>query len=115
MNGTKQAVKWSSDDKEVATVNSSGKVTAKEAGIAKITANVGGAKYVCRVKVKATPIPEIKVNKEKLELKIGKSETLKVISYSGNVIKNKNIIWKSSDTSVATVVDGKITALTGIK
>ena len=64
MNGTKQAVKWSSDDKEIATVNSRGKVTAKEAGIAKITANVGGAKYVCRVKVKVqatpTPVPEIK-------------------------------------------------------
>lgn len=64
MNGTKQAVKWSSDDKEIATVNSRGKVTAKEAGIAKITANVGGAKYVCRVKVKVqampTPVTEIK-------------------------------------------------------
>ncbi len=62
-----QKVKWSSSSKKIASVNKKGKVTAKKAGKAKITAKAGKAKYVCKVTVKAkkstkknalnTPIP----------------------------------------------------------
>lgn len=50
-NATKK-VKWSSTKKSVATVSSSGKVTAKKKGTAKIKAKVHGKTFICKVKVK---------------------------------------------------------------
>lgn len=49
--GTTKSVKWASSKKAVATVSSKGKVTAKSAGTATITATVNGKKYVCKVTV----------------------------------------------------------------
>ena len=51
--GTSKKVTFSSSKKSVATVNKNGKVTAKKAGKANITAKVGNKKYVCKVTVKA--------------------------------------------------------------
>jgi hypothetical protein len=48
---TKKTVKWSSEDKKIATVNSKGKVTAKKKGSATITARVGNRKVSCVVVV----------------------------------------------------------------
>ena len=50
--GTKKKVKWASSRKKVAVVNKKGKITAKKAGTAKITARVGKKRLVCRVTVK---------------------------------------------------------------
>jgi len=56
--GTKKKVKWTSSNKKVATVSSKGIVTAKDGGdskrTCKITASVGGKKYVCKITVKTT-------------------------------------------------------------
>jgi len=54
-----QKVKWTSSNKKIATVSATGKVTAKKAGKAKITATVGKKKYICNVTVKkkTTPTP----------------------------------------------------------
>lgn len=51
LTGTTQKVKWSSNKTSVATVSSSGKVSAKKAGVATITAAVGDKKYKCKVTV----------------------------------------------------------------
>lgn len=51
--GTKKKVKWTTNRKKVATVSKKGKVTAKKAGTAKITARVSGKKLVCKVTVRA--------------------------------------------------------------
>ncbi len=45
------SVKWSSSDTSIATVSSKGKVVGKKIGNAVITANVGGTKLECKVKV----------------------------------------------------------------
>ena len=52
VSGTKKAVKWKTSNKKVATVSSKGKVTAKKAGSATITAKVSGKSYKCKVTVK---------------------------------------------------------------
>ena len=52
LTGTTQKPKWTSSNKSVATVSSKGKVTAKSAGTATITAAVGGVKFNCKVTVK---------------------------------------------------------------
>ena len=45
-------IAWSTSDKAIATVSKKGKVTAKKAGTAKITATYKGKKYACTVTVK---------------------------------------------------------------
>lgn len=53
VNGTKRTVTWKHANKKIATVNKSGKVTAKGTGTTTITATVGGKNYTCKVTVKA--------------------------------------------------------------
>lgn len=63
VSNTADTVKWSSSDKAVAAVSSSGKVTAVKAGTATITASVSGSSLTCKVTVKkpiATDAPKIK-------------------------------------------------------
>lgn len=52
VSNTKKKIKWRSNKKTVATVNSKGKVIAKAVGKAKITARFGKKKLVCKVTVK---------------------------------------------------------------
>lgn len=51
LTGAKKKITWSSSKKSVATVSKSGKVTAKAAGTATITAKSSGKKYTCKVTV----------------------------------------------------------------
>lgn len=51
VNGTKVAVKWTSNNKKIAAVNSSGTVTAKSVGKVTVTAKVGVKKLTCKVTV----------------------------------------------------------------
>lgn len=53
LQGTDQQAVWTSGSKEVATVSKNGKVTAKKAGKAVITASLYGQTYTCAVKVSA--------------------------------------------------------------
>ena len=100
LSGTTQKAKWKTSNKAIATVSSSGKVTAKKKGSAIITATVKNTSYSCKVTVQ-TP----KLSKTSVNLQAGKSTSLKV---SGT---NQKITWKSSDTKVATVSSsGKVTA-----
>lgn len=51
VSGTKSKITWKTSKKTIATVNSSGIVTAKSAGQATITATVGNKKYTCKITV----------------------------------------------------------------
>ena len=78
---TTDTVAWSSDKPEVATVDSTGKVTAVAPGEATITAKAGEQSASCAVTVnEATPTPvpvaSIELNKTALTLEVGKNETL---------------------------------------
>lgn len=97
--GASGKVKWSSSKKSVATVNSKGKVTAKKAGKATITAKVNKKTYQCKVTVKNPYL-----NQKSLTLSKGKTYQL---SITGTSAKS----WTSSDESVASVSSkGKVTA-----
>ena len=55
--GTNQKITWKSSNPKIVTVNKSGKLFAKSAGNAKVTAQVNGIRFVCNVKIlkKAAP------------------------------------------------------------
>lgn len=104
-------VTWSSSNTSVATIKD-GIVTAIKAGEAIITAKVGNFTATCNVKVEEKPLNSIILN-EKLdfELKLGTSKDLKVIYNPADTTDSKEVIWSSSKPEVATVKDGKVTAL----
>ena len=52
VNGTKLTPAWRLSNSKIVTVNKKGRITAKKAGTAKITATLGGKKFVCTVTVK---------------------------------------------------------------
>lgn len=74
--GSNKKVAWSSSDKKAATVNTSGKVTARKAGTATITAKVRGETAKCKVTVKEVCVA-IKLDKTSLTLVAGKTAKLK--------------------------------------
>lgn len=57
-------VKWSSSNKAIVTVNKKGKIVARHAGKAKITAKYGKKKTVFVVTVKSTPCVASSIRKE---------------------------------------------------
>lgn len=93
-----KSVKWSTSNKKIATVSSKGVVKAVKKGTATITAKYKGKKYKCKVTVKN---PSLSATKKTLN--VGKSFTLSLKNASGKKISTKNISFKSSKTSVATV------------
>jgi uncharacterized protein YjdB len=111
-NATNKNVIWSSSNTEVAKVEN-GKITAIKEGTATITATSedGGYKATCQVTVKANliPVTGININRTDIELTEG-DVTVLTATISPENATNKNIIWSSSDSSVAKVDNGKVTA-----
>lgn len=116
-------VTWTSSDPTIIVTPGDGKtatVAATKTGAertATITAtvkNVRGedVKTTCTVKVTsdAVQVESVALNKTALALTVGGSETLTATILPENAA-NKNVTWTSSDPAVATVVDGKVTAL----
>ena len=57
-------------------------------------------------------VDEVSLDKNSLELNVGASATL-TATISPNNATNKNVTWESSDSSVATVANGKVTGVKG--
>ncbi len=96
VDGASDDISWSSSNKKVAKVSSSGKVTAVKKGRAVITAKVDGTSLKCRVTVKD---PTITVKKKTITVKKGKKVK---ISYSLNPRKGK-VKFKVKDKKIASV------------
>lgn len=79
LSGASGKVRWSSSNPAVASVNSSGKVTARSKGSAKITASCGKKVYTCNVKVNSL----LGVSTTNLSFTSTSSKTL-VITFKGN-------------------------------
>ena len=109
-----KTVKWSSSNAEVAAVDSNGKVTAKKAGTAVITAtssNRKTASCTVTVKQKEIAITGISLNKSTTSITEGESETLTATITPSNATGDKTVKWSSSNTAVASIDSaGKVTA-----
>ena len=109
-----KTVKWSSSNAEVAAVDSNGKVTAKKAGTAVITATSSNGKTASctvTVKQKEIAITGISLNKSTTSITEGESETLTATITPSNTTGDKTVKWSSSNEAVAAVdSNGKVTA-----
>ena len=109
-NATRKTIIWSSSDDCVVSVDQSGKVTALNAGVATITAQVGSLSAHCDVTV-TVDATSVTLNKTSLTLEKGMSETL-VATVEPEDATDKTIWWSSSDNNVVSVDQrGKVTAL----
>ena len=114
-NATDKSIIWVSSDESVATVVN-GRVTAVGGGTTTITATTSnGKKATCSVTVNE-PAPEIievtsiSLSQTSLTLEIGESQTLTATVLPSNAT-DKSVTWTSSVQSVATVANGKVTAV----
>lgn len=113
-NATNQAVKWSTSNKSVATVDGNGKVTAKAAGTAKITVTTvdGGKTATCTIKVRGITLNDTKVTVQKG--KTNKSVTAKAVNDTLDkvTVKDKKIATvklKNGKLQIKGVKKGKTT------
>ena len=110
-NAADKSVTWASDNTDIATVDAEGKVTGKSIGTATITVTTtdGGKKATCAVTVSPIAVTDISLNKTTLSLVNGTSETLTATVLPENAT-DKAVTWTSSNTSVAMVSNGTVTA-----
>jgi uncharacterized protein YjdB len=114
------SVTWSSGNSVVATVSSSGLVTARSTGAAAITATRGSKSGSATLTVIPTtdpqppPVASVSVSLPVSSLIVGQTIQAAATTRdsSNNVVTGRAIIWSSSNVSVATIsVSGLVTAL----
>ncbi|KLU68572.1 MAG: hypothetical protein RHS_5603 [Robinsoniella sp. RHS] len=110
-NATNQAVTFKSSKTSVVTVSQSGKVSAKKAGTAVITAvSANGKTAVCKVTVTQRPTG-VKLNRTSKILGVKETYTLKP-TLKPSYASNKKYTWTSSNKKVVKVNSkGKLTAV----
>ena len=111
---TDKSATWSSSNTSVATVSSTGVVTAKSAGSAIITVTTkdGSKTATCSVTVKAktVSVTGVSLDYTSLTMTEGETQTLTATISPSNAT-DKSVTWSSSNTSVATVSSaGVVTA-----
>ncbi len=108
-NATDKTVTWSSSDESVATVKD-GKVESVGAGTVTITARAGDVKAECAVTVEPVEVTSIQLDQESVVVPAGGTVEL-TATISPENATDKTVTWSSSDESVATVIDGKVTGV----
>ena len=92
---TESVVKYTSDNEKVAAVDENGRVTAKKAGTALITASADGYQSTCRIVVKK---PTFKVAKKMIKVKKGKKARIIV-----KVRPTTKVVFASANKKIAAV------------
>ncbi len=85
-------------------------IEARKIGKATITFSIGSKTASCNVTV-GKKVSSIKLEHESIKLAIGKSETLNILFSPENAVIDFPLIWESTNTDVATVDNGEITAI----
>ena len=107
-----KAVKWTSSNESVATVDTDGNVKAIAAGNATITAEtVNGKTASCSISVYERPITNIAFSDSTISLKEGSSYRINASISPSDTTDDKTLTWTSSSPAIATVdSDGNVTA-----
>ncbi|PKG24233.1 Ig-like domain-containing protein [Niallia nealsonii] len=102
---TNKNVSWSSSNPTIATVDASGNIKARKAGSTKITAKAKGNLSVTKsLNLTVTDIVPTGLEVSKTSLDISNNQTVKIkATVTPNEAADKTVLWKSSNTKVATV------------
>ena len=84
-------------------------MTARKSGTSTVSAKCGGKTAECVVTV-TVPVSSITLDKTTLSLAVGESATL-IATVKPDDAAHKTVTWSSSDESVASVDNGKVTAI----
>nr|WP_288672218.1 S-layer homology domain-containing protein [uncultured Anaerotignum sp.] len=115
-NASDQQFSWNVKDTEIASVygytSETKTVTALKEGQTKITVTIDGQTASCTVTVtpRTISVESITLNKTQLSLVKGATETL-TATVLPTTATDKAVTWESSDTAVATVENGVVTAV----
>ncbi len=106
---------FKSSDSRIVRVDDKGRITAVAAGEAEITTTVAlsskiSKSFTTNVLVKEVPVESITLNKNALALNIGAQEALTATVLPANAT-NKAVAWTSDNPQVASVDNGKVTAV----
>ena len=110
---TNTHISWSSSNQGVATVDASGRVTAKGAGTATITGTAtSGAKVtlVITVSDKVIEVTAVTLDKTAATIKVGKSLQL-TATIEPTGATDQRLEWTSSNSDIAIVTDGRVTGV----
>lgn len=103
MQGTKKRISWKISKpaivRAVGKTKTSIKIKAMRSGKTDVSGRVQGKTYKCKVQV-----VDPKLNASRISLKVGSTKVLKVTGGTGK------IKWSTSNRSIATVTNGKVTA-----
>lgn len=112
VNADDRGFTWSSSNRDIATVDDNGRVNATKAGEAIITAtaNDGGLKATCAVTVDIVRPKSVSLDVTQKAMFKGESFTLTATVLPANA-QNKGVKWHSSDPTIASVENGKVTAV----
>ncbi|MFB0973089.1 MAG: Ig-like domain-containing protein, partial [Bacteroidales bacterium] len=111
-----KTVSWSSSNEKIASVDATGKVTAVKAGSATITVvtngtNASGKTELATCDITVTqPVSGVSLDKTSLTIVEGDTATL-TATVSPDDASDKTISWSTSDSAIATVENGKVTAV----
>lgn len=106
---TNPSVNWSSSDADIAEVDQTGTVTAKNGGMATIVAKAGSQSAECLVTV-SVPVESLKLDPVSIELKMGQTATVSAQVFPEDATE-KTVRWTSSDESVVMVSEGVLSAV----
>lgn len=110
-NATTKTLLWTSSNEKVATV-SDGVVTAVGQGVAIITAaTTDGTNLSAQCKVTVTPSTKTSITLNQAEATMKANDVLTLVaSLEGKALNSSELTWRSSNESVASVVNGVVTA-----
>jgi len=107
-------IAWTSSNTAAATVSNDGTVTAVAVGkttiTAKVTSNEKEYSASCEVEVTTEPVTNVELSATTGTLDIGQNLTL-TATVTPSTASNQGVTWSSSDTNVATVENGVVTAV----
>ena len=111
---TDRSTSWASSNTAVATVSSTGLVTARSVGTATITATSEGKVGTSEITVTAAPVALLSVSPGAVSVEAGRNVQVTATTYdgNGNVLTGRTVTWSSANTAIATV--GSTGIITGI-
>ena len=106
---TDKTVVFSSSQEDIVSVEQNGRVFALKSGTAVITAKASEEIATCEVSI-TTPVERVTLDRYTAEMIVGESISIVAVIYPDDA-DTKTVLWRSTDTTIATVEDGVVTAL----